>query len=311
MASVLRSARSLPTLRTAYQQGVRQQLQSAPRLPPSASSSKYFSNKAIKTVFAEDDLSFVSRQYETFQRQSQPITFVRSVHQTSKAQTTLLDSNAGSKYVSMNLQGLKSECKRRGLKVSGRKLELIQRLSHSDAPGSPPSSRQLSTASKSKTVNAKEPENLIKIQKKSLSTKTVQKRTISRTATVSAKGDSSTIESFKIPHHNYDPPDPVPPIKIPSLSTEASLKDATTPVDPKNPKDILDAKVEGAVSLGVDSPPVATQSGVVVEPLEIDTSESSQSGEEPISFRDKGILAAFAVASIGWWYLKPKTSEGH
>lgn len=59
---------------------------------------------------------------------------VRSVHSTSKKSTVLLDShNNNSKYTTMNLNGLKMECKKRGLKVSGRKIELIQRLSNSDA----------------------------------------------------------------------------------------------------------------------------------------------------------------------------------
>ncbi|TID28182.1 hypothetical protein CANINC_002615 [Pichia inconspicua] len=58
---------------------------------------------------------------------------VRNVHQTTKKETILLDQSANkSKYTTMNLQGLKMECRKRGLKVSGRKIDLVQRLSSQD-----------------------------------------------------------------------------------------------------------------------------------------------------------------------------------
>lgn len=101
---MLRTVRSLPSLRLFAQQEA------------------HVVSKAItKTEITTGTL---------FQPQAEAI---RHVHSTTKKSTVLLDSHNNSKYTTMNLNGLKMECKKRGLKVSGKKIELIQRLSQSDS----------------------------------------------------------------------------------------------------------------------------------------------------------------------------------
>lgn len=107
---MLRTVRSLPSLRLLYQQ-----------------EAKTLINNTPKPVF-NSTYSHVSGDL-FHPTTSTSTTFTRSVHQTAKKETVLLDSSSNkTKFTSMNLQGLKAECKKRGLKVSGRKIDLIQRL---------------------------------------------------------------------------------------------------------------------------------------------------------------------------------------
>lgn len=59
-----------------------------------------------------------------------PLPFqVRSVHNTKKNEhTTLLNSDKHGMFTRMSLKALKNECRSRGLKVSGRKSELVERI---------------------------------------------------------------------------------------------------------------------------------------------------------------------------------------
>lgn len=107
---MLRTVRSLPSLRLLYQQEA----------------------ATLKgQVQAKSTYSYTCG--ELFQPST---TAIRNVHQTAKKETILLDSSSEkSRYTTMNLQGLKMECKKRGLKVSGRKLDLVQRLVSQDQFG--------------------------------------------------------------------------------------------------------------------------------------------------------------------------------
>jgi hypothetical protein len=97
---MLRTVRSLPSLRLLYQQETNV-------LKKQTSTYSYVSGELFHPSTSN----------------------IRHVHQTTKKETILLDSSSNkAKYTSMNLQGLKMECKKRGLKVSGRKLDLVQRL---------------------------------------------------------------------------------------------------------------------------------------------------------------------------------------
>lgn len=99
---MLRTVKSLPSLRLLYQQEVH----------------------SLKTQSSHVTLK-TSQPQSTNQ--------IRNVHQTTKKETILLDKSANkSKYTTMNLQGLKMECRKRGLKVSGRKIDLVQRLTSQD-----------------------------------------------------------------------------------------------------------------------------------------------------------------------------------
>ncbi len=127
---MLRTARSLPSLRLLYQQ----------------------ESAAIKP----QQTLFTSAYSHVTGDLAQPsVGVVRHVHQTSKKEVFLLDSTSNkTKYTTMNLNGLKMECRKRGLKVSGRKLDLIQRLISQDQVGvdNTRAMSQLSHTSKNHTM---------------------------------------------------------------------------------------------------------------------------------------------------------------
>ncbi|GMM38841.1 hypothetical protein DASC09_061800 [Saccharomycopsis crataegensis] len=57
---------------------------------------------------------------------------IRCYHQTKNNKTILLTPRTSSDYVTMTLNALKQECRKRGIKVSGRKIELVNRLVKQD-----------------------------------------------------------------------------------------------------------------------------------------------------------------------------------
>lgn len=204
----------------------------------------------------------------------------RNVHKTSTAQTTIFGGSSN-KFTVMNLQGLRLECKRRGLKVGGRKLELVQRLSHfEDGNGvEKPAQRQISS-----------------------------------TATANAKGDSSHIDEFKFPMPNY--PDELPPTKVPSLSTKASLKQTEQQPDKSSVADIVSGKVGGIVSVPVGSTAQVVESGQEIDNFFSKSHEEEEFHDygyvpphEGLSNRDKGFLGGLAAFVGVWWTLKPKEDK--
>jgi hypothetical protein len=127
---MLRTARSLPSLRLLYQQ-------------------ESVAIKPQQTLFTS------AYSHVTGDLAQPSVGVVRHVHQTSKKEVFLLDSTSNkTKYTTMNLNGLKMECRKRGLKVSGRKLDLIQRLISQDQVGvdNTRAMSQLSHTSKNHTM---------------------------------------------------------------------------------------------------------------------------------------------------------------
>ncbi|ODV86223.1 hypothetical protein CANARDRAFT_130438 [[Candida] arabinofermentans NRRL YB-2248] len=305
---MLRSARSLPTLRVFYQQGLKQEASNTtlhttyPKAAPiNASSSRYLHSTPIQTnVYSNDDSTLTSgSKFVNI--------FKRGVHQTTKKQTVLLDYNSSGKYSSMNLQGLKMECKKRGLKISGKKIELVQRLSAADGSvnmASPSESRKFTTSTKTEA-----PSKLKKMikgsQKQSLQEQPVvpkssvrsdsktQERTMSSTPTAQKKGDSSTIDFFKVPQNPFPEPDGIPPLKIPSLSTEASKKD----------KPVVLASPIGEVHIAEESSSTISSAGEILSKGELEgTAEPSKKPDA----KDAWFFGTFAVLTVGWWSLKDK-----
>lgn len=135
---MLRTVRSLPSLRLLFQQETTASIKK-----------KSFINSKSTYSYVSGDLiqpSVVSS------------TSIRNVHQTTKKETILLESSSNkSKYTSMNLQGLKMECKIRGLKVSGKKIELIQRLVSQDQIGHDSSARSFSSLNSKNDFNHSNP----------------------------------------------------------------------------------------------------------------------------------------------------------
>ncbi|KAG7829911.1 hypothetical protein KL943_005282 [Ogataea angusta] len=261
---MLRSAKSLPTIGAVYRQTIQKEISNV---------SRGFAHQRTKPGFSKDDLAVPSNKI--FSQVS-----TRSVHQTSKTQL-IMDLGSSGKYASMNLQGLKTECKRRGLKVSGRKIDLVQRLIQNDSSSiSPP------VLSRTITTKAKAAKPLKTAQKAAKTSA----RELSSTASKQAKGDSSTIDFYKVPQKSYPVPDGRPPMKVPSLSTKASLKDPAP--DTKTAAE--------AVVQAVDSAPIS-KSGQVLQ-----TTAEQIHGAAEKSRSDTIFFGIFGLLTLGWWSQKNK-----
>ncbi|QPG73143.1 hypothetical protein FOA43_000449 [Brettanomyces nanus] len=203
--------------------------------------------------------------------------FHRTVHSTSKKETILFDLNNGSKskYGSMNCQGLKMELRRRGLKVSGKKLELIQRLCQADetrmsqGSNANTSSRAFSTtkvsngrlpmkeskAKRQRTKKAKSIQQVAQFEIRKVSTlhKVPEKqaiasltRSLSSSSPVEAKDDTSNIDYFR-PAKKEAPP--VEHLKVPKVEkpeeeiyTKSGTQSFKAPQKPKEPKESKGSK---------------------------------------------------------------------
>lgn len=163
------------------------------------------------------------------QLQSPIVQSKRFVHQTSKKQQTSLLNSRKSDFALMSLKSLKQECRKRGLKVSGKKADLVLRVqSYDDSFSSAPeNATPMSTLSKPKL-----PKKSLLISNLKYSSVKSQKspevREFSQSANTQAKGDSSHIDFIK--------PVDIKPlklvaddyiVKIPSISAEASKKTVT------------------------------------------------------------------------------------
>ncbi|KAG7691594.1 hypothetical protein KL930_005224 [Ogataea haglerorum] len=261
---MLRSAKSLPAIGAVYRQAIQKDI---PNI------SRGFAHQRTKTGFSKDDLAV--RPNKILSQVS-----TRGVHQTSRTQL-IMDLGSSGKYASMNLQGLKTECKRRGLKVSGRKIDLVQRLIQNDTSSiSPPVlSRTITTKAKA----AKPAKTAQKATKQPA-------RELGSTASNQAKGDSSSIDFYKVPQKSYPVPDGRPPMKVPSLSTKASLKDPA-PATETTTETVLQA---------VDSAPVS-KSGQVLQ-----TTAEQIHGAAEKSRSDALFFGIFGLLTLGWWSQKSK-----
>ncbi|OUM51938.1 hypothetical protein BVG19_g1081 [[Candida] boidinii] len=288
-------------------------------------STRYFSNNAIKTqIYVRESSSSITSssccRSRSLLTQYIPI---RNVHQTSKKQLILESIGSNSKYASMNLQGLKMECKMRGLKVSGRKLDLVQRLTHNDQIShlsSSSSNKSFSTLNTNKPVTVKQAKqqqqqqpqkedtknfstskpkeiliNSIKPIEQTQSKKQFQERSFTSTTTSNAKGDSSTIEFYKVPQNDYPAPDGRPPMKIPSLSSKASSKIAELDTN-------FEPKLQ-ATTLKTDSQ--VTHSGTIINDVLTTEDKESSSNDHGYTETDKIIFATAAVLTGGWLTLMP------
>lgn len=235
------------------------------------------------------------------------INFSKSVHQSSKQNQSTLLSSKTNEFSMMSVQSLKNECRKRGLKVSGRKNELVSRISDFDSASVKDSNKNFSTTR----------------LKKFKSTPALKK-----------KGDASTIDYIKpvdMSEKKLVEDDYI--VKIPSLTTEAS----------KTPVTKLEKKLQSASSdlneTVVSQAPgseakVFTQTQVDVnetsqfEPLFEDSETTSkhaqQDAKEPESLfndepyeyekgdipaGDKPFLYGFAAAVGAWFLLKPKEKK--
>ncbi len=118
-----------------------------------------------------------------------------------------------------------------------------------------------------------------------------QKRLFSQCFYVSAKGDASTIDFYKIPTRVWEAKPPGPIMKIPSLTSESSRRQPTAVKFEAEPE----AKV---LQLANDSV-VATIGDTIDSHI-----ESGHESDE-LSSNDKSFLLALGGGILAWWFLVP------
>ncbi|SCW01508.1 LAFE_0E01200g1_1 [Lachancea fermentati] len=224
----------------------------------------------------------------------------RSVHQTSKNEhTPLLSTDKLSTFNVMSLKALKTECRSRGLKVSGRKLELVDRILAFE--NMRPSSGSISNEAA---------------------------RLIHTTRPKLSRSDRKPVDAVKIPNiaateAALDQPEKDYIVKIPPLSKSAAQKPVTK----------LEKELDSRSGQTNQPPTVSTpdhekvifQAEAPEEHFEIVNEEeerttenkvslhhNSESSQENLNKRDKTFILGFVAIVTGWWTLKyvGKTEHG-
>lgn len=265
---MLRHARSLPTLRV---------LDSA-----ISKEAKQFSTASTKYNLAVPNIPH---------NEHRP--FTRNVHQTSKKNSLLVTSKQ-SEFAIMSLNTLKMECRKRGLKVSGRKTELVSRIQNYESSFST-NVNSISTSTKSKRNSE---------LKKILDTK----KPFSSTTKALKKDDDSHIDYIK-------PIDPIEPklvdddyiVQIPSISTKASK----TPVTKLEKKLLEEQNIyEKIISVAEGSFSKVAESGSSEEHHEEEAPEEPyEFDHSKISKDDKKFWAGVLAVTGAWWLFKPKDKK--
>lgn len=202
-----------------------------------------------------------------------------------------------SQYTSLSVQSLKQECRKKGLKVSGRKAELVDRLSSFDASKMIQQPPSLSSAVRSQPIHSTKP--------------------------AQAKDDSSTVDYCLMPQTMPDVDLDKPIIKIPvppdAFSKVAEDVDVEyqTPVPDNGAADVKSATVTGTA----EEPRVHVIHGEAARNLDdiVPVSRYSGNGEShyqdktftpgEFSSKDKSFFAAFAATITGWWFLGKWTDK--
>lgn len=242
-------------------------------------------------------------------------TFTRNVHETKKKDQSPLLSKK-SEFALMSLNTLKTECRKRGLKVSGRKADLVSRIATYDSSYSTKAANSISTQ-----IRAKKPQATPVVQ----ATQQTMKR-FSQSTKADAKGDVSHIDYIK-------PVDLSPSklveddyiVQIPSLSTDAS-NNAVTELEKQlsqasNPNETIVSKAPGSDTKifeqgSVDSVDTQNVEALEVEVADILGQEAEEYKDEPyeydysdVSGNDKKFLAGFLAAAGLWWFLPTGTKS--
>lgn len=208
---MLRSAKSFPALKVLHS-SIRSEVQQQ----AVSSSARY----NIVNPSISHDVGVQSSLQSSFAESK------RFVHQTSKNQQTILLNSRKSDFALLSLKSLKQECRKRGLKVSGKKADLISRIQsfENSFSSAPENSTQMSTMSRSNLLKRAASISSLKYT----NTKVAEAKYFSQSAKVKAKGDDSHIDFIKpvdIAPRELVADDYI--VKIPSISTEASKKTVT------------------------------------------------------------------------------------
>ncbi|PRT53987.1 Altered inheritance of mitochondria protein 34, mitochondrial [Wickerhamiella sorbophila] len=202
---------------------------------------------------------------------------LRGLHSSSKKATpSHLLSSIQSQYSALTVNALKTECKTRGLRVSGRKSELIDRIVAFEA------TQQFSTSAQAKTVSSE-----VSVAAKNFST----------TASVDAKNDSSSIDYFRMPEDVLAdaPVDELPSrMVVPPDAHYKAAEHAPHKVKQRIPD-------ESGTAVVFD----ASGSRVISNLTEEDGAPKQHRDEEPcedeLPGRDKTILWGLVAGVAAWW----------
>ena len=224
---------------------------------------------------------------------SHPI-ITRMVHSTPKQDhTTLLSNDRLANFNVMSLKALKSECRTRGLRVSGRKGDLVDRILAYESSGALAGNNNMSS-----------------IRQFHVSKSTKSKGDVRPVDAVSMPDIAATEESLETLDKEYI-------VHITPLSDSADQRPVT-----KVEKELDAAKND----TGIVSPSVSTTDHekvifqadsalesfeVVNEEAELDSDKESyqnkrqeSSAGEELSSRDRIFLLSFAAVVASWWSLK-------
>lgn len=232
--------------------------------------------------------------------------------------TNLLNSH--SQYTSLSVQALKQECRNKGLKVSGRKADLIDRLASNDA------SRLTDTgiadiksfSTKVKQANLKTPPT---------NTTTTTPKGAKKQSTLAGEIDKvkDQVDRIKLPQgwqmldkKKKKPfPIPVPPdsnSKIVSPQTQDTVYTTPKPDDGKGASE-LDSNVHVLGQTRVrdfeDEAKVqeASRDGSDFKPFSGDKGGNNSNEQSDFTSRDKTFFAGFAAVVTGWWALGKFTDK--
>ncbi|KAJ8102118.1 hypothetical protein POJ06DRAFT_248814 [Lipomyces tetrasporus] len=230
-------------------------------------------------------------------------------------------NKTGGNYKNLTLENLRSECRKRGLKVGGNKSHLVDRLTIDDAsmpfstgaskrptrdiravapsvPSIPPQSKKISTA-----IVGKTPIEVAKTETasvpRSLPIETV--RAIRTTALTAAKGDDSTIEFYRMPDMGFEP-----------------VQTIAMPIQPVMPDDYSVRTIVPDDDPPFAGPEISHVSGdIVAEPIRdiVDNSSVEEantnqySTRQDIPARDKKVLASLLAGTLAWWGLGSLTKK--
>ncbi|KAK9326413.1 hypothetical protein V1517DRAFT_311716 [Lipomyces orientalis] len=223
-------------------------------------------------------------------------------------------NKTGGNYKNLTLENLRSECRKRGLKVSGNKSHLVDRLTMDDAsmpfstgaskrptrdiragapsvPSIPPQSRKISTATVGKT-----PIEVAKTETtsvpRSLPIETV--RAIRTSAVTAAKGDDSTIEFYRMPDMGVEPVQTIA-MPIPVMPDDYSVRTIVPDNDPP---------FAGPQISHVSGDIVAEPIRDIVDNYSVEEANTNEySTRQDIPARDKKVLASLLAGTLAWWGL--------
>ncbi|KAG5360570.1 Altered inheritance of mitochondria protein 34 [Yarrowia sp. B02] len=225
----------------------------------------------------------------------------RAIHSsTPKTNPSPLLSSTPSQYSSMKVASLKDECRRRGLRLGGKKADLIERLASHDfstiskRPVASPSPKKVSSPNPTPSPVAAP---TLKANPSPVASPTLI-RLISSTAPTQAQGDTSTIDFCKLPHTGL--PADAPRIKIPTSPDAYGEVSRYGTHAITNDRKVAESVAEDELH-SKQPQEIHYASGHVVRSFTGD--HSSEHADHEFTSNDKLVLGGIVGAVGFWWFL--------